>query len=306
MLINSLSDVLTLQVFDWNDHRNDTELGVANFDLKTVEDAPEQELVVSKIMSAGKERGDLQFAVNWYPVLQPKKTHDGSHEPVPESRKSKARMFLDATNQLTFELAPGSGIVKLTVHQAKELDRKQTVAHSQINPYARIMLQGKQISTTRTLKRTITPAWEHSTECLVTDRPNAIFSVKIVDERGASVDPVLGYVNVPLEDLLEAKEKSIEWFPLSGANSGKIRISAEFKPVLMSGAVNGSRGYTSPIGIVKVLVKRASDLKNVEAFTGGKSDPYIRALSRGTIVDRTEVHDNKCVHLHRARPLCLQ
>lgn len=291
MLINSLNDVLTMQVFDWNDHRNDTELGVANFDLKTVEETPEQEMVMSKILQSGKERGDLQFAVNWYPVLQPKKTSDGSHEPVPESRKFFAAEWLQYC-ALTLHLA-GSGIVKITVHQAKDLDRKQTVAHSQINPYARIMLQGKQISSTRTLKRTVAPAWEHSTECLVTDRPNAIFSVKIVDERGSSVDPVLGFVNVPLEDLLEAQEKQIEWFPLSGANSGKVRISAEFKPVMMSGAVNGSRGYTAPIGIAKILIKRASDLKNVEAFTGGKSDPYIRAMSRGTIIDRTEVHDNK-------------
>lgn len=189
----------------------------------------------------------------------------------------------------------GSGIVRVTIHQAKDLDRKQTVAHSQINPYVRVMLQGRQVNTTRTLKRTVAPAWEHSTEFLVTDRPSAIIGVKVCDERGMQVDPVLGYANIPLEDLMEAREKEIDWFPLSGATSGKIRLSAEFKPVLMSGAVNGSRGYTAPIGIVRVHVKRAVDLKNVEAFTGGKSDPYIRALCKGTIVDRTEIVDNEYV-----------
>lgn len=157
------------------------------------------------------------------------------------------------------------------------------------------MLQGKQVSATRTLKRTVTPAWEHSTECLVTNRSSAVFGVKVVDERGMATDPTLGFINVPLDDLFEAKEKQIEWFPLSGATGGKIRLTAEWKPVLMSGAVNGSRGYTAPIGIVKIFVKNARDLKNVEAFTGGKSDPYIRALNKGTIIDRTEVHHDKYV-----------
>lgn len=86
LIINSLNDVLTMGVWDYNDHRTHTELGIANFDLKSVENDPEQELVVSKILATGKEKGDLQYAINWYPVLQPKKTNDGTSEPVPDSR----------------------------------------------------------------------------------------------------------------------------------------------------------------------------------------------------------------------------
>jgi hypothetical protein len=38
--------------------------------------------------------------------------------------------------------------------------------------------------------------------------------------------------------------------------------------------------------------KRAIDLKNVEAMTGGKSDPYVRVLSSGIILARTKIIDN--------------
>lgn len=38
--------------------------------------------------------------------------------------------------------------------------------------------------------------------------------------------------------------------------------------------------------------KRAKDLKNVEALTGGKSDPYARVLHAGIVVARTLVIDN--------------
>lgn len=38
--------------------------------------------------------------------------------------------------------------------------------------------------------------------------------------------------------------------------------------------------------------KRARDLKNVEALTGGKSDPYVRVLRSGIVTGRTLVINN--------------
>jgi Ca2+-dependent lipid-binding protein len=150
------------------------------------------------------------------------------------------------------------------------------------------------IGSTRTLKRTIAPAWEHAQEFLVTDKPSAVVGVKIVDERGLSTDPVLGYVNVKLSDLLDAKAKQKDWFPLSGCSTGRVRMTAEFKPVLMTGAFNGAQAYSAPIGVVRLWFKRGVDLKNVETLTGGKSDPYVRVLERGIVMARTEVVNNKC------------
>lgn len=38
--------------------------------------------------------------------------------------------------------------------------------------------------------------------------------------------------------------------------------------------------------------KRAVDLKNLETFTGGKSDPYVRVLHGGIVVARSRVIDD--------------
>ena len=63
----------------------------------------------------------------------------------------------------------------------------------------------------------------------------------------------------------------------------------------------GEFPFASPVLMNVYRFKRAVDLKNVEALTGGKSDPYVRVLVNGVVVGRTEVVNNKCVHLSLVR-----
>lgn len=99
-------------------------------------------------------------------------------------------------------------------------------------------------------------------------------------------------MNVRLKDLLEAREKQQDWFPLSGCKSGKVRLSADWKPLNMAGSMQGAGSYSPPIGIVRLWIKRATDVKNVEATLGGKSDPYVRVMLNATTMARTEVKNN--------------
>src|SRR5947207_11593856 len=50
ILINSLNDALSFQIFDFNEIRKDKLLGTANFDLKQLEDDAEHENVSAQIM----------------------------------------------------------------------------------------------------------------------------------------------------------------------------------------------------------------------------------------------------------------
>ena len=156
--------------------------------------------------------------------------------------------------------------MRLTVHQGKDLDTRRT--GSECNAYARIYLRGQAIQKTPVFKRNHSPMWETHTEFLVTSRHDAVIGVKVIDNKGFAVDPTIGYVNVKLDDILAANVKAQDWFPLSGCASGKIRMSAIFKPVAMAGAVNSAGDFKPPIGIVRIWMRRAIDLKNVEALTG--------------------------------------
>lgn len=135
--MNSLSDILSLAVWDHNSNRKDSELGVANFELARLKEDAEQEGLTVNILKEGKERGELRFdayvagsstnhrltssrKLTWsarlprskfYPVLKPQKLADGTLDAVPETRSSLAPALLAQSNVadlVTFSQAPVS------------------------------------------------------------------------------------------------------------------------------------------------------------------------------------------------------
>ncbi|TNY17332.1 C2 domain-containing protein [Rhodotorula diobovata] len=266
ILLNSLNDTLTMTVWDFNDRRNDSNMGTVSFDLKSLAEDGEQPGLLGEVINDGKARGQLRYDVNYFPVLKPAKLADGTLEPVPETT---------------------SGVVRLVVHQAKELDPRG----QQINPFFRLYLNGHQVHKSQTLKRTPNPIWERPAEFLVTAKQSATIGLQVMDDNTLVSDSKLGACSVRLTDILKANADGNDWFPLSNARSGKVRITAEWKPVLMAGAINGAGAYTAPLGVVRLYFKRSTDLKNVEAPLG-KSDPYVRVLHKGLVVARSVVHDN--------------
>ncbi|GAA5974459.1 hypothetical protein JCM11641_003227 [Rhodosporidiobolus odoratus] len=267
LLLNTLTETLTLTLFDYNETRKDSDLGTVSFDLSSLAEDAEQVGLTGEVVYDGKPRGQVRFDLQFYPVLKPVKGTDGTVEPVPETT---------------------SGVVRLVVHQAKELDPRGT----QINPFFRVTLNNAPVHRSQTLKRTPNPIWERPVELLVTQKTHAVIGIQVLDDNTLVADSKLGNCAVKLVDIIEANANGNDWFPLSNARSGKVRITAEWKPVLMAGAINGAGAYTPPLGVVRLWFKRSRDLKNVEALTGGKSDPYVRVLHGGIVVARTVVHNN--------------
>ncbi|KAI8455528.1 C2 domain-containing protein [Phakopsora pachyrhizi] len=271
ILLNSLNDILSMEVMDSNEVRKDTSLGFANFDLQSLSADLEQEGLTIPILHQGKPRGEVRLDINYHPCLVAKKLENGDQEPVPET---------------------SAGVARLILHQAKDLDYKRT-GTSNLSPYAKVYLDGKQILKTAIIKRTNNPVYESFIEVLVTNKQLATFTVKMFDEK-AGDDPLIGQVNAKLVDLMEVTsgDQRLDWFPLKGAKTGKVRMSVSWKGVLMAGAINGAGAYTPPIGVLKFWFNRAEDLKNVEQLTGGKSDPYVRVMRSGITLARTQIHNN--------------
>ena len=71
LLVQSLKDILTLNVYDFNDHRKNTLMAAASFDLSKLLDDATQEGIVAPLLKDGKDRGELRFDVNYYPVVEP-------------------------------------------------------------------------------------------------------------------------------------------------------------------------------------------------------------------------------------------
>ncbi|KAH9948433.1 C2 domain-containing protein [Amylocystis lapponica] len=272
LLVNSLTESLVMSLLDYNEHRKDTELGLATFDMTKLREDATHEGLESAILKDGKERGTLRYDVSFYPVLKAEAGQGGIEE-IPDTKV---------------------GIVRLTVHQAKDLDPSKSMS-GDLNPFVKVHLGGtkKPVHTGARVKHTNNPVWETSTEFLCTDKTGSVVTVQVVDDREFLKDPVVGYMSIRLEDLLNAsKEAGRDWWPLSGCRSGKVRLGVEWKPLNMAGSLHGADQYVPPIGVVRLWLQKATDVKNVEATLGGKSDPYTRVQINNVTLGRTEVVNN--------------
>lgn len=269
VIITSFNDSLTLQLYDWNEYLKDKELGKATFALEQVEEITEHENLQMEVVANGKPRGVVQADVRFFPVLEGLKLEDGTEEPPPESN---------------------TGIARLTVEQAKDLDGTKSLIGA-LNPYAVLLLNGKEIHTTRKLKRTNNPIWDNgSKEFLVTDRKAARLGLVIKDDRDIATDPILGTYQIKVDDMLQLMEKGQEWYHLAGAKTGRAKMMLQWKPVAMKGITGGSGGYVTPIGVMRLHFQSARDLRNME--TMGKSDAYARVLLSGVEKGKTVTFEN--------------
>jgi Ca2+-dependent lipid-binding protein len=268
-IVTSFNDSLTLQVFDYNEYRKDKELGAATFPLEKVRDVHEFENEHLEVKSNGKARGLLATDIRFFPVLEGRTLPDGKKEPPPESN---------------------TGIARFTIEQAKELDGSKSLI-GQLNPYAVLLLNNKEVHVTKKLKRTNNPIWDNgSKEVLITDRKTAKLGVVIKDDRDLTADPILGTYQIKLDDMLQLMEKGQEWYHLAGVKTGRAKLTLQWKPVALTGVGAGTGGYVTPIGVMRFHFKNARDLRNLETL--GKSDPYVRVLLSGIEKGRTVTFQN--------------
>jgi Ca2+-dependent lipid-binding protein len=268
VIITSLKDSLTLQIYDYNEYRKDRELGTATFALENLEADTEHENLQLEVMANGKPRGIVQADVRFFPVLEGRKLEDGKTQPPPESN---------------------SGIARFTVEQAKDLDGTKSLI-GQLNPYGVLLLNGKEVHITKKLKRTNNPIWDNgSKEILITDRKSARLGLVIKDDRDIATDPIIGTYQIKLDDMLDMMERGQEWYNLAGAKTGRAKMTLQWKPVALKG-VTGTGGYVTPIGVMRLHFQNARNLRNLE--TVGRSDPYVRVLVSGVEKGKTVTFQN--------------
>ena len=269
IIVTNYTDALTLVPFDYNDMRKDKELGVATFPLDKLEHQDEHENLHLEVVANGKPRGILQADIRFFPVLEGQKLEDGTMAPPPESN---------------------NGIARITIEQAKELDGGKSLV-GQLSPYGVLLVNGKEVHITGKLKRTNNPVFPNPTKSvLITDRKKARIGLVIKDDRDLAADPILGTYQIKVDDMVKLMEKGQEWFNLHGTKTGRAKLLLEWKPVALKGVTGGSGGYLTPIGVMRIHVKGATDLRNFETL--GKSDPYAKVLLSGITKGRTVTFQN--------------
>ena len=83
-----------------------------------------------------------------------------------------------------------------------------------------------------------------------------------------------------------------DWYKIKGRGTGKIRISAKFKPVDYHQTTSDpAKAVTlAPMGLFRIDILSASDLANKELLS--KSDPYCKVHLNGRLVGVTNVQES--------------
>lgn len=252
--VKLMSEPLNIKVFDFNDFRKDREVGSIQFDLEQLIQEPKQGNLTAPFIRNNKPVGELQFGLNFMPTLEAQRQADGAIIPPPDLN---------------------TGIARIEIAEARHL--KGTEKGMAI--LAELFINSEKKFTTKVQKNTKSPGWGASHEEIVGNRAKT--KVRIVVYNG---ETVLGHVFSSLNNLIDATQVDETWFPL--AKGGEVRIATSWKPVGLSNA-SGSGGYTPPIGVVRVSIDKAEDLRNLETI--GTIDPYIRLLVNGFERSRTAV-----------------
>ncbi|CAK9436048.1 uncharacterized protein LODBEIA_P06060 [Lodderomyces beijingensis] len=245
--VSSLSEPLNITVVDYNDFRKDRQVGAVQFDLESFVESPDQPNLTAAFLRNNKPVGELSFGMKYMPVLMPVKQADGATQPPPDLN---------------------TGVARIEIAEARHLKGGDKGASTS----AELVLDNKSILKTPVQKNTNTPGWGASTERIVFNRAKAKVKVIIKDANGKT----LGQIVRSLNELIDSTQVDSTWFPLS--SGGEVRITTNWKSVEMEGA-SGAGGYTPPIGVVRVGIEHAEDLRNLETI--GKVDPYARLLVNG-------------------------
>ncbi|KAG0830248.1 hypothetical protein G6F16_007650 [Rhizopus arrhizus] len=255
VLLNHTKDNLVFDVKDRNVGRSDTSVGTCTFDLKKLEEVDNVVMGLSlPVLKKGKICGEVKADLQYFPVNLPDNDEDGTVIPPQESN---------------------SGVLRFTVHECKELNGGKS---NDVSPFAVVKVNGQEKLRTNPYKRSINPRWDKSIEIFVIDKTQVNLDVSVLDSN--IDDRLLGNWQ---SSLLQLEEDCFlnqqDWWMLKDG-VGKLHLSMQWKHVTMTGYTEeSSHSARNPIGVVRVFVEGASDLKNVEAMTGGKSDPYVRIMS---------------------------
>ncbi|ORX55786.1 hypothetical protein DM01DRAFT_1321135 [Hesseltinella vesiculosa] len=264
LLINTLNEELVFQVMDRNSGRKDTAVGTITVALKDLEETPSMEGLNLVVMRQGKPVGEIKADIRHFAVPKPEKKEDGTVLPLPESN---------------------SGILRFSVLDCQELGggtKKGAfgLLKSDIDSYAVVTINGREKLRTKTFKRSANPTWNKFVDVFVANKDEVDISVTVWNANEFTDDTVMGRWNASYKAMQEEIEKDGHDYWNLKDGTGRIHLTATWKPVPM-GAMDGSTSFADapPIGVVRVKMHSAKDLKNVEALSGGKSDPYARILS---------------------------
>ncbi|CDK24346.1 unnamed protein product [Kuraishia capsulata CBS 1993] len=260
VMLKTVSDPLWIMCYDENDGKKDKLIGAVLYDMEDLMDKNTLKNVKLPLLRNNKPAGELTVDLKFMPALQGATLPDGSYDAPPDLNTGVAR----------FEITEARAF--------SEDDAKP------LSTFVELYLNDELKATSSVVKKTANPTFSAVHEDIITDRSKAKVRVILRDDK----KKLVGSRTLRLSDIIDATVVDQPWFPMT-KGKGEIKLSGVWSSVAMTG-VDGSIGYTEPIGVVRVYIKKATDLRNLDTF--GDMDPYVRVLVNSIPKARTPVIEN--------------
>ncbi|OUM53042.1 hypothetical protein BVG19_g2288 [[Candida] boidinii] len=256
--INSISEPVRITLFDENESegRKDKVMGTILLDIEDIINKGTVTNQTVSVLRNNKEAGDIGMSFRFSPTLQGSKLPDGSYTAPPDLN---------------------TGVVKLELLGARNYAKEPT---DKISAFAEVFLSKEKILTSGATKKSATASWSLIHECIIYDRSKSVVRVVLRDSK---TKQKIGSSSLRLLDIIDSTFVDNTWVKLT-SGLGEVRISAIWNSVRLKN-YSGSIGYTQPIGVLRILIKSASGLLNLEKI--GTITPYMRVLVNGTVGGRT-------------------
>ncbi|KAI9500833.1 hypothetical protein BX070DRAFT_229963 [Coemansia spiralis] len=296
LLVYSKTDTIQLEVFDWNNVGKDDKIGFVSYPMQTLLEQPEAEGLTMPIKMGETNRGMLSFDMTYFPVAvrttqaAAVDAEGNPLDPSVEAANAAVEEAAGADDEPEFD--SNTGLLRLFVRSASNLAMTPALARK-LNVRAEVFINKTKTPAIECpeVKGTDSPSWEVGKELFIPDRDCALIQLRLID---TSSHRAIGMLKLKVDDALahQSGEHGSDWYPLEGHVKGQVRLNVKWRPILMdpdiaSSLGGGKRLPGPPIGFVKLTCHEGRSLKNVEAASGRKSDPYMRVMVRNDIRGKT-------------------
>ncbi|SMN20188.1 similar to Saccharomyces cerevisiae YOR086C TCB1 Lipid-binding protein containing three calcium and lipid binding domains [Maudiozyma saulgeensis] len=256
LLLSSFTDPLTITLFDKREKIKDKVMGRIEYNLNSMHDKAVQTDIVSHFLRNSKPVGNLSFDLKFFPTLERKVLPTGEVEELPDLNTGIAKIVVEELHGLNDENKKGSY-------------------------YIEVFLNAKLVLTTSKVTSIDIQKFNQDFESVIPDRRKSRYRFIVKD---SNTDEIVTSMVQNLNDLIDRTEVGKAFIPLPGSKA-KLKVTTYWKPVRLD-LGNNSIAYTPPIGLVRIYLKKAVNLKNLE--TVGYIDPYAKVLVNGISKGRTD------------------
>lgn len=255
-LIQDLNETVQLKVFHYNQLKKDKLLGTSNFPLRELQDVSDipRRWQGFHDVETNRIKGDIEYGIGYFPCLKP--------------------------DQITKDLDQyTAGLLRCTVHQAKNVIQKGSTTHKSMNLFAEIALVSNIAVTqnpfnssqhhfsTKVKKRTNSPIWEETFEIFVKHaNVECLWIIFKEDREGLLRDTIIGDIVIPVKEILKEQQSntSRDWFNMRNAESGRARLTLAYEPIDIPIVEKIERGYSASIGLIHLSIFEARNVSFVD------------------------------------------